>query len=314
MEQVTPSTIRYIKLGAGGRWEDALERGRLEWGTSDDRFLESISGDWAAVTREYLAQGRLPATATGYTTEARAFFDADPAAMWVTFARGRMWWCFAEAEVRPVGGSDPSSPAFYRIARGGWSDRDADGALLDLDRLSTRLTQLHGYRRTICGLSDDQQALCRRYIDATLDPVQAAIAAARNELKQHLRTLIGLLTWRDFEQLIDLALTRTGWLRISSLGGSAKDVDLVVEQSFTRERMAVQVKSKADQRVVNDYALRLDARAEGERNMLIRHSPPANLVVPPSARGRSLELVLDGEVADLAISAGLVDWVVARAS
>jgi hypothetical protein len=314
MDQVTPSKIRYIKLGASGRWEGALERGTLEWGDATDRHVAALEYDWAAVQLAYVAQGRVPSTATGYTNEARAFFEADPAAMWITFAHGRMWWCVAEPGVRANEGGDTSAAAFYRVARDGWSDRDINGMVLDLDRLSTRLTQLQGYQRTICSLTSDQEALCRRYINAALDPVQTAIASARDELKQHLRTLIQRLTWQDFEQLIDLAFSRTGWVRVSSLGGTMKDVDLVVEQSFTRERMAVQIKSKADQRIVNDYARRLDARSAGERNMLICHSPAANLTVPPPTKKRRLELMLDGEIADLSINAGLVDWVIARAS
>jgi hypothetical protein len=313
MNQLSPSTIRYIKLGAGGRWESALDRGRLQWGTAGDSHLAALNGDWAAVTQAYIAQGRIPATATGYTNEARAFFDADPATMWITFARGRMWWCFAEPEVHAIVAGDDADAAFYRVARGGWSDRDVDGIVLDLDRLSTRLTQLQSYQRTICGLTRDQETLCGRYINAVLDPVQTAIAAARDELKQHLRSLIQRLTWRDFEQLIDLALARTGWIRVSSLGGTMKDVDLVVEQSFTRERMSVQVKSRANQRMVDDYARRLDERTTGERIMLICHSPEGILAAPPSTNTRRLELVLDGDVAELSINAGLVDWVIARA-
>ncbi|MCC2980796.1 restriction endonuclease [Sphingomonas sp. IC4-52] len=313
MNQITPSTIRYIKPGAGGGWESALDRGRLEWGTGGDSHLAALNGDWRAVTQAYIAQGRLPATATGYTNEARAFFDADPGTMWITFARGRMWWCFAEPEVHATADDDATDAAFYRVAHGGWSDRDVNGIVLDADRLSTRLSQLQSYRRTICGLTKEQETLCRSYINAVPDPVQAAIAAARDELKQHLRSLIQRLTWRDFEQFIDLALARTGWIRVSSLGGTTKDVDLVVEQSFTRERMSVQVKSKANQRMVDDYARRLGARTAGERIMLICHSPEGDLAAPPSTNGRRLELVLDGEVAELSINAGLVDWVIARA-
>jgi hypothetical protein len=313
MDQVSPSKIRFIKLGAGGRWESALDRGRLEWGTEDDRHVAGLTSDWAAVTQAYIAQGRIQATATGYTNEARAFFDRDPAAMWITFARGRMWWCLADPEVHVAADGDGTDAVFYRATLGGWRDRDMDGRVLDLERLSTRLSQLQGYQRTICSLKQDQEALCRRYINAAPDPVQAAVAASRVELRRHLQTLIQHLTWRDFEQLIDLALARTGWVRMSSLGGTMKDVDLVVEQSFTRERMAVQIKSSANQQVVDDYARRLDERTAGERIMLICHSPVGNLVVPPSTGDRRLELVQGGEVADLAINAGLVDWTIARA-
>lgn len=313
MDPINPAKIRFIKLGAGGRWEGALDRGRLEWGTDDDRHVAGLSGDWAAVSQAYIVQGRIQSTATGYTNEARAFFDGDPDAMWITFARGRMWWCLADSKVHATASDNGNNAAFYRVTRGVWSDRDINGRVLDLERLSTRLSQLQGYQRTICSLKEDQDALCRRYINAVPDPVQAAVAEARLELKLHLQTLIQQLTWHDFEQLIDLALARTGWVRMSSLGGTMNDVDLVVEQSFTRERMAVQIKSSANQQVVDDYARRLDERNAGERIMLICHSPTGNLVVPPSTGSRRLELVQGSEVADLAINAGLVDWTIARA-
>lgn len=313
MNQINPPRIHYIKLGAGGRWEGALDRGRLEWGNYDDRHVAGLAGNWAAVTQAYIANGRIQATATGYTNEARSFFNDDPATLWITFARGRLWWCQADPEVHAARSANGTDAAYYRTTLGGWRDRDLDGRALDFERLSTRLLQLQGYQRTICALKPDQEALCRRYINATPDPAQAAIAAARLELRRHLQTLVQQLTWRDFEQLIDLALARTGWVRMSSLGGTMKDVDLVVEQAFTRERMAVQIKSSANQQVVDDYARRLAARAPDERIMLICHSPASTLVVPPSTGSRRLELVQGSALADLAINAGLVDWVITRA-
>lgn len=216
-------------------------------------------------------------------------------------------------EVHAARSANGIDAAYYRTTLDGWRDHDIDGRTLDFERLSTRLLQLQGYQRTICALKPDQEALCRRYINATPDPAQAAVAAARLELRRHLQTLVQQLTWRDFEQLIDLALTRTGWVRMSSLGGTMKDVDLVVEQAFTRERMAVQIKSSANQQVVDDYARRLAERAPEERIMLICHSPASTLVVPPSTGNGRLELVQGGAVADLAINAGLVDWVLNRA-
>jgi len=313
MENIAPKSIRYIKLGAGGRWERALDRGRIEWSDDGDQHVRELRGDWAAVRDVYLAQGKHASTATGYTNEAKAFFDADPDVLWITFARGRMWWAFAEPEVMPTPKDDGAVGGLYRVARGGWSDLDASGAVLHLDRLSTRLTQLAGYRRTICNLSDEQTTMCMRYVNAATDPVQAAIAVACADLKANLKLLLQTLTWRDFEQFVDLAFARSGWIRVSSLGGATKDVDLIVEQAFTGERMAVQIKSKASQQVIDDYAKRLGERAEDERIMLICHSSEQGLKVPASPIERSLELMLDDEVADLAIKVGLVDWVMSRA-
>ena len=91
-----------------------------------------------------------------------------------------------------------------------------------------------------------------------------------------------------------------------------KDVDLVVEQPFTGERMLVQVKSKADQAVVDDYARRLGARAGEERLLLVCHSPQAQLREPELA-GRQLQIMTGPEIARRAAGCDLVDWVMDRA-
>ena len=312
MENIAPSKIRYLKLGAGGAWEGALDRGRVEWGNASDRHLTGLTDDWNAVAAAYLRDGHAKALATGYTNEARAFFDDDPTLLWITFARGRMWWTFAEPGVLAADGDGDAAGLFYRMARGGWRDTDAAGVTLEMDRLSTQLTQLAGYRRTICKLSPEQDAMCRRYINATLDPVQLAVADARVALRSNLTLLIRRLSWHDFEQLVDLALARSGWRRVADLGRTAKDIDLIVEQPLTRERMAVQVKSSATQQVVDDYARRLGERSAGERSMLICHSPIGTLAAPAAADGFALQLMLGDSVTDLALNAGLTDWISAR--
>ena len=313
MEQVTPSTIRYIKLGAGGRWESALDTGRLAWGTPNDPHDAALAGDWDRVAASYGATNPARGTATGFTNEARAFYEADANTLWITFARGRMWWAFAEAEVHWVGGDGSTEATRYRVARNGWSDRDLAGAPLDMDRLSTGLTQLAGYRRTICSLSPDKREQCLRYLNAALDAEQLAVAAARAALHDGLVTLVRRLSWSDFEQLVDLTLARSGWLRVSELGGVGKDVDLVVEQPLTGARMAVQVKSSATQAIVDDYARRLDGRGHEEQLMLVCHTPQGQLAPPTTASGRRLELMLPNRLVDLSVNAGLTEWIVARA-
>ena len=69
-----------------------------------------------------------------------------------------------------------------------------------------------------------------------------------------------LLDWRDFETLVDLIFARSGWNRVSAVGGNQKLIDL--EQSMTRERAAVQVKSQANQKALDDYTRRIDADSD----------------------------------------------------
>ncbi len=261
--------------------------------------------------RHYLAQGLRPATATGYVTEARAFYDADPQVLWITFARGRLWWAFARPEVHWIGGSGDTQGTRYRKTIDGWHDHDLAGTPLDLERLSTSLTQLAGYRRTICRVA--QAEYCLRMINAQADPLLDIVADARRQLEKHLAAAIARLNWADFELLVELILTRSGWRRISAIGGTMKDVDMVIEQPLTGERMLVQVKSKADQRIVVDYARRLGVRAGAKRLLLVCHSPQGQLREPQMADGRRLQIMVAAELARRAAACDLVDWVMDRA-
>ena len=76
--------------------------------------------------------------------------------------------------------------------------------------------------------------------------------------------------------------------------------------------MLVQVKSKADQLVVEDYARRLGARAGAGRLLLVCHSPQAQLREPELA-GRQLQIMTGPEIARRAAGCDLVDWVMDRA-
>lgn len=308
---ITAASVRYIKLGAGGRWENSsLDNGRIEWGLPSDPHDIALNGDWSAVAELYADSGLKVGVATAYTNEARAFYTSSADTLWITFARGRMWWAFAETKVNWLGGEGTDHGTRYRYTVGGWHDSDVTGVVLNADRLSTRLTQLASYRRTSCHVKE--RDLCLRYINAEPDVDAAAVADARQHLEFTVEKLIARLGWADFELLVDLILTRSGWQRISSLGGTLKDVDLIMEQPLTGERMAVQVKSSADQQVVNDYAECLSARTE-DRLLLICHSPVGKLVAPQIANRRSMTIMTVTEIACRAIGCGLTDWIAGHA-
>lgn len=310
---IAPAVVRYIKLGAGGCWDAAsLDQQRIHWGLPSDPHELASSGDWAAVRQHCLAAGLSPSVATAYTSAAKFFYADGRDVMWITIARGRLWWTFADPHVHLLTGESTTEGSRYRATLGGWRDCDLRGEMLLLDRLSTRLTKLAAYRRTICTLSTDQRALCLRYINAEPDPDQVAVQTARNELQRCVTKIVERLSWGDFEALVDLILQRSGWLRVSALGGMLKDVDLIVEQPLTGDRMAVQVKSSASQAVINDYASRLLHRPPNERLMLICHSPQGVLAAPVLMDGRCLTLMTGPEISKRVVDLGLVDWVIHR--
>lgn len=65
------------------------------------------------------------------------------------------------------------------------------------------------------------------------------------------------LHWADFETLADLIFARSGWQRSTPVGERLADIDILMEQPTTGETAFVQVKSRADQGVLDDYLTRI---------------------------------------------------------
>jgi len=70
-----------------------------------DRYRWSVAGDWKALTKSFVKEGRSKGTATRFTNELRQFFEDDGSTLWVTFMRDRLYWGFLEGRPR----AEPSS-------------------------------------------------------------------------------------------------------------------------------------------------------------------------------------------------------------
>ena len=211
LDKIRPNAVRYIKLGAGGAWEAAsLDGGRIDWGNAGDPHELAQAGNWEAAKAHYLQAGALPSTATGYVRELQDFYTLDAGCLWITFARGHLWWCFAEPEVL-LGDGRAGEGTRYRRAIGGWRNTDLTGGALTIEGLSTKLTQLAAYRRTICSVAASDYLL--RRINAEEEPAVAATRRAREQLVTAAKELIAGLHWADFELLVDLLFARAErWL------------------------------------------------------------------------------------------------------
>ena len=89
--------------------------------------------------------------------------------------------------------------------------------------------------------------------------------------------------------------------------GIQKLVDMELEQPTTSERGAVQVKSSANQKTLDQYIARIDDADRFDRFFFICHSPDGELVAPV---GRADIHVWAGrELAATVLRMGLQDWV-----
>ena len=122
--------------------------------------------------------------------------------------------------------------------------------------------------------------------------------------------VIADLHWRDFEVLVDLIFSRSGWRRVGAVGGSGQaDSDLILQQAVTGERAFVQVKSKATPATLRDYQARFEEYPNMDRFFFACHTPRGPLEAPKDPRSY---LWLRPELAAQAVDAGLVEWLLAR--
>lgn len=310
-KRVTATISRYIKLGPGGAWEaSSLGAGRIDWGMPTNPHSAANTADWVAARQFYIDCGTAPGAATGFTRELREFYTLDPDCLWITFARGHLWWAFAARTVILTSGDAKREGEAYRKTIGGWRNTDAAGRPLTTDSLSTRLTQLAAYRGTICSVREHDYLV--RRINGEEEPLVTTARSARDALVDATRDLVRHLHWADFELLVELLLTRGGWRRVSVLGGHMKDIDLVVEQPLTGERASVQVKSAADQATFDRCVAAFSESRTASRFFFACHSPRGTLLAPVAEWG-AVHLWGQAELAAAAVDAGLVGWLMDRA-
>ena len=116
--------------------------------------------------------------------------------------------------------------------------------------LSFALTRTAGYRMTICKVPRDDNQL--RRIRGEVDPLIEEARSIQQRLSAIATRLVRDLDWRDFEILADLILTRAGWRRLSAVGDSEVDIDLLLEHPTTGETAWVQMKTGSSQAQLDD--------------------------------------------------------------
>lgn len=302
--------VRYIKLGPGGAFARAcIESGVVALAFPTIPHELCIRRDWEGVRRLFLESGKGSAKAKDHVRELRAFYELGSETLWVTFAEGLLWWAYAEAEVTWHEAAKAELPRQRKVI-GQWRSTNAKGQPLKVSGLSTRLTRVSAYRSTVCSIED------RDYLAAKLNaqeiPLVAEAMAARDAQTAIAIKLIQRLHEKDFELLVDLIFAQSGWRRVSVLGETEKDVDLLVEQIATGERAFVQVKSSATPAVLDDYIDRFRAYPGVDRMVFACHSPSTALTAHKATPPAGADLWFAETLAHKAVRAGLFDWLIER--
>jgi len=299
--------IRYIKLGDGGKWERYCieEQQTLRLGYESPHHQESLSGDWDTVRGFWLsARNGNKGAASRDLNQIRDFYELSESDIWITFYQRKLYWCQAYNEVHEI--KDGSR---IRNVIGSWSCCDKKGSPLSIENIDGRITKVQGYRGTICGVELPEYLL--RKINGEVQPEIQATKESLEVLKLNIENLIKGLWWNDFELLVDLIFSQSGWQRISVLGKTEKDIDLDVFSPVTQKRAFVQVKSATTANQIQSYREIFNQHHQYDEMYFVFHTFSGNLE----------ELNIDdprvavwdiSRVADLVINAGLIGWLIAK--
>lgn len=301
VKPIKPSRALYIKLGRSGKWEkECREKGIMRFGYRETPFDAANSGDWKTVHKFWSKKRGDKGTATRDVNQIRNFFEAGTDTLWVTFFDGFLWWCFLKPGVR----KHPDQEGSYRETIDGWHNTDIKGRKLTDDKISGNLLKVQAFRGTICDVKAFDYLV--RKVNATLLPQVAEAEEAQKQMVDKIIPLMRLLTWRDFELLVDLVFVNSGWRRVKEVGKGQKTVDLELLSPATRERAFVQIKSSTTKKTLTDYVNRLKDSGY-HRMFFVWHSgDPGTLNEEDDAN--KVVLIGPQDLARMVFDAGLTSW------
>lgn len=307
MQRIAPTEIRYIKLGAGGLFAPAcLERGEIHLSYREVPHDLCLARQWDCVVDWFVQDGRKIGKARDATRELRDFYTLGTDCLWITFADGYLWWAFSKPAVVWRGADNALLGARSRPTIGPWRNTSLAGRPLRTQSLTSKLTQVSNYRQTICRVAHDAYLI--RKINDVSEPIVGEAENAKKVLIDVAARMIAELHWADFEVLADLILARSGWQRVSVLGETMADIDLVIEQPTLGERATVQVKSRASQSILQNH-IRHFQRSGEKRTFFICHSPDGAL---STEHVPGVHLWTGDDLASVAVKSGLFEWLIDR--
>ena len=292
----------YIKLGRGGIWEsDSINTGKLRLGWREQSIVDINSRRWDFIERQLRAEhkGKPSGVATTDFNGLRMIAESDPGDVWITFYQAKLWWA------RLTGPVEQDEVSKFRNTVNPWSDHAANGKLLVINELPGKISQLQGFRGTVCRIRYPD--LLRRILNGTKSDLAIAISNQRARLAEHLTKAIKELHWKDFEILVDLVFRAAGWVRVSVLGQHAKAYDLELRETVTGDRYIVQVKSSAGVLDLHSTIANFSPK-DYRRIFFVVHSPRKDLT-DYTGIPKHVEIVSPEHLAVLAMDAGLVGWI-----
>lgn len=308
---ITAKQVRYVKLGRSGGWEEeCLQQGIVRLGFSTHKFIDYFpDGGWEEKITAYY-QDRDRGTITNYLNQVRSFFQDNGETLWITFNKRQMWWAFLDP-LQPII-KHQDGKGTYRKTLSGWKSNDITGFSLDMNALSGNLTKIAGFRGTSCQLKEEEKKYVLRRINGIPTPSAADAKKVCDELKGIVVQMMRLLTPKDFELLVDLVFTTSGWRRLSVVGGTEKTIDMELVLPTTGEKAFIQVKSKTSQHEFDEeYFDAFQKMMQFGRLFYIFHTSVETSI---ECAENNVTIIDAKRLAQMILDAGLVSWLIEKVS
>lgn len=296
--------IRYIKLGERGCWEKSCieEDNTIRFGY-EGKHEECVQGKWDAVKTYWLSNRSDPGAATRDVNQIKDFYELSEDDIWITFYQRKMYWCRAHKEVIEL-----EDGTRIRNVIGGWSCNDINGNGLTIENIDGRVTQVQGFRGTVCSVNLPEYVL--RKINGDIQPEVNEAKENLKNLKDSLANLIMGLWWKDFELLLDLIFAKSGWQRVSVLGKTEKDIDLDLYSPITNRKAFVQIKSSTN---IPEIRSCIEAyKSHGQYNEMYMAFHTINGDIRAIEVDPSVHLLDISKISELVIHTGLINWLITK--
>lgn len=308
MKRIQANKVLFIKLGQGGKFErECIESNQtLRLGYREVDHKLCITGQWDKVHDYFITEENSKTfVATSHSNQIKQFYEEDEKTLWMTFYANKLWWCFSKPEITLLADKTKTRPVI-----GKWSDKDINGNALLAGNISGKLLKTQGFRGTICSVPEEKYALAKINCEQMKEVVE--VEQAMFNLKNKLTFLIQNLQWKDFETLVDLIFRQAGWQRVGDTGKTQKTLDLELFAPVTGERAIVQIKAQSDLQQFLSYQEQFATMNDYDKFFYVVHTAKNNLTTYENETETKLYLV--DKVAELTISAGLVEWVIKKTS
>ncbi|OOG60391.1 hypothetical protein [Rhodanobacter sp. C03] len=305
LERKLPTNTKayFIKLGERGFWEKkCLKDGTLWFGYNETPHDMCLRGDWGGVQAFWKIVRKKEGTASNDARQIRTFYEADEHSIFITFHGGYLWWCKPKGRAAVI-----EDDARLRQTVDGWKRESIGGDPLIISRLSGKLTKTQMFRGTICEVAE--RAYLLRRINDEPTPEVAVAEEAEVILRARILAMVQLLDPKDFELLVELIFSSSGWRRQTRTGGTQKTIDLDLLLPTTGERAFVQIKSKTSGKEFESYAKDFRDTDAHARMFFVWHTGKVN--VEPTEQ---ITLWGPDEVPKMVLEAGLLSWLKDKAS